>query len=116
MKILTIRIDPALEDKIRLQADQKNIKFPCYIRSLLEKALVMESQFDLPNSTTANDYSELNKRTAEMIAEILCHTRAIIMTDTKLKTDPHAFLIESQNNAQNYIKKFINRVRHGSAT
>jgi hypothetical protein len=116
MKNLTIRIDPELEQKIRLQADQKNITFSNYVRLLIEKAMVMESQFDLPSSTTSNDYSELNKRIAEMIAEILCHTRATITMDTRIKTDPHSFLIESQNNAQNYIKKFINRVRHGSAT
>ncbi len=60
-----------------------------------------------PNSAPSNDYLELNQRIAEMIAEVLCHTRAIIMTDSKVKTDPTSFLIEAQNNAKNYIKKLI---------
>jgi hypothetical protein len=42
MKLLNIRIDPALEEKIRLQSEQKNIKFSCHIRFLLEKALARE--------------------------------------------------------------------------
>jgi hypothetical protein len=42
-----------------------------------------------------------------MAAEILCHTRAIVVMDTRLKTDPNSFLIEAQQNAKNYIKKII---------
>jgi len=107
MKTLTIRIDKDFEQKLRKKSDQKNIKFSRYLRSLLDKGLAVDTQLEASGSSKLSSITQndLNIRTAEMISEILIHTRKLIETNPTLSGKTTSLLLEAEKRSKNYVNK-----------
>lgn len=109
MKSLTIRIDKDFEQLLRKKAEQRNIKFTRYLRSLIDKGLTTEAYLEeqggrMPHSK-ANE--SLETRTAEMVAEILINTRHLIEVNPLLSDKAKGVLAEAEKRSKSYIGKLV---------
>lgn len=112
MKTLTIRIDADFEQKLRQVAEQKKIKFTRYIRSLLEKGLVIDVQL---GSLTLGGAAEKGRdnfdiRLAQINIESLALLRLLVEAHPELKGNAKEILWDAEQRAKNYTMKIIGGV------
>jgi hypothetical protein len=109
MKSLTIRIDKDFEQLLRKKAEQRNIKFTRYLRSLIDKGLTTEACLEEQGARVlhakANEGLEI--RMVEMIAEILIHTRTLLEVNPLLSDKVKGVLVDAERRSKSYVGKLI---------
>ena len=77
MNTLNIRIDDNLLARLKINAGNRGSKLSGYLRSLIEKGLIFENQFEEENFVHGINEPSPNKRLAELTVETLFLTRKL---------------------------------------
>jgi hypothetical protein len=108
MEIINIRVDKEFRNLLRERAEKREIKLSRYVRSLIEKGMVVESQLEQSSAGVNSEKKKnINLRMAEMIAENLILTRTVIESNSPNKTEADKIIADAENRAHSYIEDLV---------
>ena len=109
MKQYSVRVDHKLAEILERNAQQQGIKVTRYIRSLLEKGLVIDTQIQQGVLTEKKDNSKsyFDIRIAEVVAQTLVLSRKLIRTHLKSEEASSNEISDAERRAKEFISDLI---------
>jgi hypothetical protein len=109
MKQYSVRIDRRLAEIVERNAEQQGAKLARYIRSLIEKGLVVDAQIQQGMLADKKDNSKnyFDIRTAELLAENVALSRKILRKQFKNAEISHDEIIDAERRSKEFISKLV---------
>jgi hypothetical protein len=106
----SVRVDQKLADILEKNSEHQGIKMTRYIRSLLEKGLVIDTLVQQGSLAEKQDNSKshFEIRIAELVAQNLVLGRKLIRAQSKTEDQANKEISEAETLAREYISKLIN--------
>lgn len=104
MKQITLKLEEDLLNTVKKRAEERGIKPARFLRSLIEKGLVLDHQLKQGTDHLPSGPTRFEQSLAEMIAENLCLSRKAIRSQLPAEEAEEA-LVDARKRAQSLIKK-----------
>ena len=109
MKQYSVRIDRKLAEILERNAEQQSAKLARYIRSLIEKGLVIDTQIQqgVLVEKRDNSKSHFDIKIAELVAQNLALSRKLIRGQCKNDEEGNHEIKDAERRAQQFISELI---------
>jgi len=109
MKQYSIRIDHKLSEILERNAQQQGVKNTRYIRSLIEKGLVIDTQIQQGVLAEKRDHSKsyFDIKIAELVAQTLALSRKLIRAQLKSEEASHDEIRDAEKRAKEFISELM---------
>jgi len=109
MKQYSVRMDQKLSEILERNAAQQGAKLSRYIRSLIEKGLVVDTQIQQGVYVEKRDHSKsyFDIKIAELIAQNLALSRKLIRAQLKSEELSHDEIRDAEKRAKEFIAELM---------
>lgn len=113
MKQVSVRVDDTFYGILKKNAEQQGIKVTRYIRSLIEKGLVIDTQIQQGVLVEKRDHSKsyFDIKIAELVAQNLALSRKLIRVQLKSEELSHDEIRDAEKRAKEFIAELMDNNR-----